>query len=351
MDYKGATSPLEQWAALAVRDAKAHYRDSMKEEEREYFAAGGVKKAGARISILERVASKVAVSLSENFLAEADAVEADALSVQQAQSKATGFFDHVWREAQALACYVHPGQSVLNTTKQLIDNLRSDFADRTESFLSKRKIGMLREISNPSVSHRCNEVLYAVQARHVEKEEQFQAGGRGFENDSFVKAQVGYANDRVIDFLRDEVVSASVEPAHLKALSLQLHSEALARIYMGLRRDEFGGLRLLSNECADVFATKRNEGIQRIVSEIETMPFSRKVSTTAPKLGQSKTISSDSLNAAWVQAKSLNGETITETEFTKFVVEQFPDHHIPRTMIRQLTKGRRKAGRPKSATK
>ena len=271
MDYKGATSSLEQWVGLAVRAAKASYRSLLKEEERQYFEAGGVKKAGARIRMLERVASTVAVGLSNDFLAEADAVAADALSVQQAQAKVMAFFDYVSREAQALASYLHPGQSALGATHRLVANLRLDFADRTESLLSKRKAQSLRLIGNDYVSHRYDEVLHAVQARHIEIEEQFQAAGRGFDNAGFVAAQVAFANDRVIDFVRDERVKVAVEPARFKPTALQLHSEALARIFMGLRRDEFGELRMLASECTDVFAAKRDEGIRRINGEIGGM--------------------------------------------------------------------------------
>ena len=268
MDYKGATSPLEQWVGLAIRDAKVSYRDKLIEEEQRYFAAGGVKKAGARTMIMERVASAVAVKLSEDFLAEADAVGADTMSVCQAQTKAMGFFDYVSQDALALSSYMHPAKAVLDATIQLFSELRTDFADRTDSFLSKRNVQILQLASDGSLSHRYDEVLFAVQARHIEIEEQFQAAGRGFDNDGFVTAQVAFANDRVMDFLRDQDVKAAVKPAELRATALQLHSEALARVYMGLRRNEFGVLRSVASECTDVFAAKRDEGIRRIISEI-----------------------------------------------------------------------------------
>lgn len=336
MDYKGATSPLEQWAGLAVRDAKARYRDCLKEEERQYFEAGGVKKAGARIRMLERVASTVSLRLSEDFLTEADAVGADALSIQQAQSKVLGFFDHILREARAMASFMHPGKSFLNKTNLLIENLRSDFADRTESFLSRRKMGTLREISNLSVKHRYDEVLLSVQARHVEIEEQFQKAGRGFHNAGFVTAQVGTANDCVMDFLRDELAKATVEPTRLKEIALQLHSEALARIYMGLRHDDVSGLILLSSECTDVFASKRHEGVQRIIRE--TLMHSTVNTATAenPTPPPARRGYDDTALVELIYADRLAGKFPNDWQVCLHYEEQAEGSKTPETRARRL---------------
>jgi hypothetical protein len=354
MDYKGATSPLEQWVGLAVREAKIAYRSELKEEEKRYFDTGGVKKSGARVRMLERSASSAVVKLSSQFLAEADALEADLLSIEQAQSFALGFFDFIEREAMALASYVRPTQSVFDATTKLLADLRADFVARTSSFLSKRKIQRLGIIADPSLQHRYDEVLHAVQSRHVQLEEQFRSAGRDFENGSFVGAQLTFANDRVVEFIRELSAQAGVEPSQLRAVGLQLHSEAIARTYMHLRRDEFGELRMMSNECAAVFSNKRKEGIERITRQIAlSMPQTHSAPHTVLVKSddqRKKPLPDNELSNAWRDARAKFGEGIRAGQFKEYLEKNYPDNYVSRSRRRNYTAGRFTAGRPKDKT-
>ena len=130
MDYKGATSPLEQWTALEVRKMRAMLRQK-KAEQDTWFEEKKVLKSGTRITKLEQAVSDLTVGLIVAILEKSSALNATDEALEGARQQVQDFLnygrDMMLALSSYLASYLPGGGLALNaSTLSLVRKLVED---------------------------------------------------------------------------------------------------------------------------------------------------------------------------------------------------------------------------------
>ena len=243
MDYKGATSPLEQWVALEVRKAKALLRQK-KAEQDAWFEENKVPKSGTRIIKLEQALSDLSVSLTTAIHEKSVALVASEEALNGARQQAQDFLKYGSDMLLAVESYLSsflPGDSsALNkSTLKMIEQLVADVDGAFESFLFAQYCASRPVFPDTVAMFFYDEALRRVSSQHDEIEVRNIRAGRN--GDYYLREMANAASDEVIDFVT-KVISRPVkcDSVWLRSMALQMHSDMFERVAKIPRHDQWG---------------------------------------------------------------------------------------------------------------
>ena len=140
MDYKGATSPLEQWTSLEVRKTREMLRQK-KAEQDTWFEEKKVLKSGTRITKLEQAVSDLSVGLIVAILEKSSSLNATDEALEGARQQAHDFLYYGRDMMLELASYLATVCVMRLMGKRLLaleGGLRRPFDDLSDAQLVER---------------------------------------------------------------------------------------------------------------------------------------------------------------------------------------------------------------------